>query len=57
MNDPGVLMVQPLKLATPAVVVAEQPDRVPGPVVSVRVIGCVSVVTVLPPASRMVTTG
>jgi hypothetical protein len=28
MNGPGVLIVQPLKLATPAVVVAEQAKKV-----------------------------
>jgi hypothetical protein len=57
MNDPGVLMVQPPKLATPAVVVAEQPDRVPLPEEIAKVIPLASVATVLPPASSIVTTG
>ena len=51
------LMRQPLKAATPAVVVAVQPARAPGPVVSVMTMAWVSVVTVLPPASSIVTVG
>ena len=51
------MMVQPLKWATPAVVVAVQPDRAPRPEAFVRVMAFVSLVTVLPPASSMATTG
>ena len=36
---PAVLIVQPLKTATPAVVVDVQPERAPGPVVNAMVIG------------------
>jgi hypothetical protein len=50
-------MEQPLKAATPAVVVAVQPVNDPGPDAMLRVTACVFVVTVLPPASRIVTTG
>ena len=54
---PVVLMVQPLKTATPAVVVEAQPESVPEPAVRAKVMSCVSLVTVLPPASSMVTVG
>jgi hypothetical protein len=57
MNGPGVLMVQPLKLATPAVVVAEQPERMPPQEEIAETIPFVSVLTVLPPASSIATTG
>ena len=50
-------MVQPLKLATPAVVVDVHPERVPPePSASPKVMTLTSAVTVLPPASSMVTT-
>jgi hypothetical protein len=54
---PDALMVHPLKAATPAEVVAVHPDRVPEPVVNAKVMASVSVVTVLPPVSSMVTVG
>ena len=54
---PAVSMVQPVKLATPAVVVSEQPERAPAPVLIARMMGCVSKATVLPPASSIATTG
>ena len=51
-------MEQPLKETTPAVLVAEQPESVaPGPELIVSVMPCVSVVTVLPPASSIVSLG
>ena len=53
---PVVLIVQPLKAATPAVVVDVQPESVPVPAVRPKVMAGV-VVTVLPPASSMVTVG
>ena len=48
---PCVLMEQPLKAATPSVVVEVQPESVPGPEAIVRAMALVSVVTVFPPAS------
>src|SRR3984957_16107510 len=50
-------MEQPVKLAVPAVVVAEQPERTPGPEWIVKAMVLVSVATVLFPASWMVTAG
>jgi len=52
-------ILQPEKVATPEVVVALQPDRVPlaGLVPMARVTVELSVVTVLPPASWTTTTG
>ena len=52
----AVLIVQPLKAATPAVVVDVQPESAPEPVVRLKVMACVSG-TVLPPASSSVTVG
>ena len=53
----AVSIVQPLKVVTPAEVEGVQPERVPGPVVSVKVGTVASSVTVFPPASSTVTTG
>ena len=53
----AVSIVQPLKVVTPAAVDGVQPERVPGPVVSVKVGTVASSVTVFPPASSTVTTG
>jgi hypothetical protein len=50
-------MLQPLKLATPPVVVDVQPERVPDPEAMAKVTAFESAVTVLPPASLIVTTG
>ena len=53
-----MLMEQPLKETTPAVLVAVQPESVPpGPEAIVNAMPCVSVVTVLPPASSIVSVG
>ena len=54
---PSVLMEQPLKATTPAVSLSEQPETVPGPTSAVNVTVELSVVTVLPPASSIVTAG
>jgi hypothetical protein len=56
---PILLIEHPEKDATPAVVVAEQPDRVPLPglVPMANVIACVLEVTVSPAESSIVTTG
>src|ERR1700735_1645042 len=50
-------MEQPLKLAVPAVVVAEQPESAPGPEWTVKAMVLVAVATVLFPASWMMTAG
>jgi hypothetical protein len=52
-----VLIEHPLNAATPPVVVAVQPESVPEPLPIANVMALVSVVTVLPPASSIVTTG
>jgi hypothetical protein len=57
---PALLIEQPVKAATPAIVPDDvQVDRVPadGLAPMAMVMACVSVVTVLPPASSMVTVG
>ena len=57
MCSPAVSMEHPVKAATPAVVVEVQPEREPRPAAIDKVMELVSVLTVLPPASSMVTVG
>jgi hypothetical protein len=57
--DPPVPIVQPENVTTPKISLPLQPDRTPDPVVSVKITGDKSVVTVLglPPAVTISTIG